>query len=194
MVRQVFVIMDFDGVINWYSTSPDEVSKNFDSFGQLRHASVPLNSNVTGGWGKNDYKWQDISWSHELVETLMKLKDETAYVWHWLSTWTNETEKVDELLGINSDGWISWTPTPFLPVEDIQAYRSDQKLQWVLNFARSNPDTAFVWVDDEAVNLWAEEHVSSMTAPHLVVRPCEKFGLGRSDVTRISNFIRTNSV
>jgi hypothetical protein len=193
MANKVVVFMDFDGVINWHGTSRSQVKKYADAFGYWRRHSVPLDSGVAGGWGTYSTVMQDISWSAELVKKLMDLKEDTGYVWRWLSTWVNETEKLDRILGIKSDGWVNWNPYPVPSVDDISAYRCARKLDVVLDFAKNNPDTPFVWVDDEAVDLWTDDHAASMTAPHLVVKPWEKFGLVKHDLAKISDFVKTHS-
>jgi hypothetical protein len=192
MTDKVVMFMDFDGVLNWHGTSRNQMKKYADAFGYWRRNDVPLSTGATGGWASYQ-QWQRIEWSDELVTKLMSLKDETGYVWRWLTTWIDETAKLDVIMNIKSDGYVDWNPYPNPPVKDIGSYRCDRKLEVILDFIKTNPDTPFVWVDDEATKLWTPELDSATKAPHLIVTPWEKYGIVGHEFNKIVEFVKTNS-
>ena len=197
MDSKVYVFMDFDDVINWHGTSRNQLKKYGDMPGYWRKADIPLKDRTVGGWGSgwSSYqRWVTVEWSSELVRKLMDLKDETGYVWRWLTTWVDETTKLDSALSIKSDGYVDWDAYPSPPVSDISAYRCARKLEVVLDFIKNNPDTPFVWVDDEATKLWTPELDAKVTAPHLIVTPVAKYGIVRHELNKISDFIRKHSL
>ncbi len=175
------MFMDFDGVLN-FEGSRNMRRKHKDAPGYLRRASVYVNG------------WLNLNWSAELVRKLNLLKTEFPYKWVWLTTWTGYTHMLDGKLGVNPDDAVVWDPGTFsLYVDDsvVANHRNSAKLKEVLDWVDNNPDTPFVWVDDQATVLWTPEVAAKVTAPHMVVMPNADLGLTLTDLNNIKTFLST---
>lgn len=165
------VFWDFDGVFNWHGTSHNQRKKNHHLLpGYDSKAEV-----YADAWGYNG--WFTLEWSAELAKKVATLHDDTNTVWVWLTTWMNHTHKLDTTLGVTSHYTASWDayPQARLTNDQLNSYRCEQKLKYVTEFTTKNPTTPWVWVDDQATNLWTPQLDTLATAPHLVLTPAENW-------------------
>lgn len=172
-----FIFFDFDGVINMdsHGTGPSN----------HRRESVYVEENAPGGWGSHNGNWYLIQWSEKLIEQLIQLKEETPFRWVWLTTWTEHTSKLDALLAIKSDATAYWDSVSYtLKGEELDLFRSQQKLKFITHWRSQNPDIPMVWIDDEATKLWAGDDATS-----LILTPDPDKGLQTKDVSRIQSFL-----
>lgn len=189
MTNRVAVLMDFDGVFRFYG-SRNQRRKHADLPGHLRRATV-LSEN--GRW----YEW---NWSAELVKKTNDLRAEYGFNWHWLTSWTGETGLLERTLGLTAgDSDMSWDAFPDevkvwgrrATNEEYNAYRAERKLEKVLEFVAANPDTPFMWADDEAAPLWTEELSHSVSVPHLVLAPDSDLALSLTHLDSMRNFLES---
>ena len=186
------VFFDFDGVFNWAGASRSKRKKYADAPGYWKKTSIWVDDNKVKGWF-------EVEWSAELTEKLNVLKVEHPFSWVWLTTWVNHTAKLDQLLDVKSDDTLIWDAYPDKELlknfsGDITQFRATEKLKTVLDWVNSNPDTPFVWVDDEATSLWTDELDAKTLAPHLIVTPLADYGLVGYELTKITEFITKYSV
>lgn len=184
------VFYDFDGVFNWHGTSRNQRKKLDDAPGYWKRVSVYAvpPEGATGGWGASG-SWYTVEWSGELVHKLKELRKDTNYKWVWLTTWLYNTDKVDYSLGIESDFTAVWDayPSKRMTDDELDAYRYEKKLEFVLDWQKNNPGVPFVWVDDEATRLWdADKHSVN---PNLVLMPNSDHGLMLPEVTQMREFL-----
>lgn len=181
--------MDYDGVVRFYG-SRNQRRKRADLPGYLRRQTV-LSEN--GHW----YDW---NWSAELVKKLNELRVELPFEWHWLTSWTGETSLLERVTGLKpADSDVSWDAFPnevkvwgYHPTDvEYNEYRFDRKVEKVLEFTHANPDTPFMWVDDEATVRWTDEVKATVTAPHLVLQPDSDLGLSLTQVAEMRNFLES---
>lgn len=185
------VFYDFDGVFNWNGTSRNQRKKLEDAPGYWKRASVYTEppEGAVGGWRTGRGSWYSLDWSGELVHKLKELRKDTGYKWVWLTTWLYNTDKVDYSLGVESDFTALWDayPPERRTDEELDNYRYEKKLEFVLDWQKHNPGVPFVWVDDEATRLWdASKHSVN---PNLVLMPSSAHGLMLSEVAQMREFL-----
>lgn len=100
------------------------------------------------------------------------------------------------MLGICSDGHIRWDDDEGLAVlrdqREIDAMRSVRKYEALLADLSSHP-RLFVWVDDDATGELREaDFVGSLDVPRLILTPTAEFGILRSDLDELTDFVTEN--
>lgn len=181
MLGQTVIFMDFDGVLNFFA--PKNYYRQYgDTFSQLQHTEAYAD-------GQN---WK-LNWSAELIQKLMMLKQKNNFEWHWLTTWAKDTNILDKILKIDSTLSVSWEPYPSMSLLrkkniSMNSYRNAAKLDIVLMFADA-AKAPFIWIDDEATQLWTAEYSELIEVPHLIIQPSGTYGLVKHDVGKIEKFL-----
>jgi hypothetical protein len=166
------LFLDFDGVVN-FESSRTAFQKNPDAFGYLRRNHV---YSYMGEFG--------INYSDELVKKLNNLHSEFGFIWLWLSTWVDESVSLlDPKIGSKSDGFVDWNPHFGITNANLTAERARRKYAAVKENYDGKP---FIWIDDEAT---VEFTASDFTVPTLVIAPDAKYGLVKSDLVAIHEFL-----
>lgn len=185
----VHAFMDFDGVFRFYG-SRNQRRKHADLPGYLRKATVLSNN---GHW----YQWD---WSSELVKKTNQLVTDFGFTWHWLTSWTGETDLLERTLGLHYGmDDVAWDAEPdfkkvwgYRPTDiEFNDYKAARKLDKVVEFVQANPGTPFMWVDDEATVLWTDELADSVTAPHLVLTPDPDLALSLTHLDMMHEFLKS---
>ncbi|MDR3352454.1 MAG: hypothetical protein LBO00_05510 [Zoogloeaceae bacterium] len=162
---EIVFIMDFDGVINYSGTTGYYQEKN--DFGALMQERLRA--------GDICY---EVFYSNEMLRKLKAFQRAVRAKWLWLTTWQNHTEVLDQALCLRSN-------------ETLVNDGSDAgKLACLLDFVRTHPDVAFVWIDDTAAPLFDEARFT-LGNPHLVIAPDGKIGLNRNNLKTLKAFLET---
>jgi hypothetical protein len=162
---KIVFIMDFDGVINYTGTA--DYYRERVNFGYLYKESLCV--------GGHCY---DIAFSGEMMRKLKAFRRVANARWFWLTTWQKHTDVLDRAFCLHSDGPLAFDG-------------SDRgKLECVLAFARTHPDTAFIWIDDTATPLFRKERFT-LGNPHLIITPDSRVGLDRKNLKAIKRFLET---
>lgn len=166
------LFLDFDGVVN-FDGSRSAFQRNPDALGYLKRNHV---YSYTGGFG--------INYSGELVSKLNGLHAEFGFTWLWLSTWVDEcVSLLDPKIGSKSDGFVDWNPHFGITNANVTAERGRRKYAAVKANFDGQP---FIWIDDEAT---VEFKASDFTVPTLIIAPDAKYGLVKTDLTAIREFL-----
>ncbi|WP_428897461.1 hypothetical protein Dip518_001251 [Parelusimicrobium proximum] len=164
MSRNIFFIVDFDGVLNYLSS--------------IREHKLATGARCTQ---KQDIPFGEgsltITWSAEIVNRLKEIRKKYGAKWFWLSTWQADTPILDKALGIESDRTLAFD----------YSNSAVSKLKAVLEIAKNYPDSAFVWMDDKATKLFRDGKYT-LAAPYLIITPESRYGLSMEHMEQIERF------
>jgi len=196
-----YLFIDFDGVVNFFS-SKTAYRKRGDTFGYTKRIDIYD--------GESFYA---VNWSSDLVKKLNALKEATGFTWLWHTTWLNKSvELVDPRLETNSDGFVDWdawgditkevggggwsAPRKVFTVTDdeLDEIRDSRKYAALKAYVAANP-APFVWVDDSATRKYdPADFVGVLDVPHLVIRPSEDTGIVHWEYEKMVKFFTEHSV
>jgi hypothetical protein len=170
------LFLDFDGVVN-FDASRSKYNRNRDGLGYLRRDTL-----------YSRHGSFSVNYSSELVKKLNDLHSLYGFDWKWLTTWVNEAVVlVDPRVGTHSDGFVDWDPETGITRDNLVTARAKRKYAALKANYNGEP---FIWVDDEAT---VEFVASDFDVPTLVIAPDPLYGITKTDLTRISDFLAAHA-
>lgn len=130
--RKVHIFCDVDGVINVYPDAPYRLEKSQVAITVEDRAQVfPLH------------------WRKEVTDFFSEISHNNDVEFVWLTTWREYAPKVlDPVWNISSKGFMPWE-------NKLSDYTQMFKGVALDSWAKANPKTPFIWIDDIALKTWS---------------------------------------
>lgn len=183
---RVFVVLDFDGVINALSKN----SKSIEGFGNWQTFWQPLYSD---GWQRKYL----LTWSPEMIAGLNVLFLDQRVQLCWLTSWQEMVREPTKRMGLATE-----SKRPPVIIDYRKKPFDDQigKLDGLTSYFESIPeDASLIWVDDcllaengDYASL-VDDCCSQLSFGHrLTIGPNPLHGISPKELQQISDFIRAH--
>ena len=180
---RVFVVLDFDGVLNTLYNKGTFPKKYFGRLGHFNQAAIV---------GPEFELVFPITFSHEMIQRLNALLGNKKTQLCWLTSWQEQVLEPAQIMGLTSKR------RPVV-INYLQTSDSNQdgKPAGLQRFLADVPDDAkIVWVDDTLHSGISRRHTEQvdhimrqMHQQFLLIGPDDRYGISRAEMTEIESFV-----